>query len=120
MARRHLRIVVFPETRRSWTARGLDHDLSAEGRTIEAALDTLLRITRAHIAFDLRHNCEPLSAFATAPRAYWEAFAGGRRLTIPTALDWTDVGSPPQIIAAVVSKHPAIRPRFEALAGRAS
>lgn len=110
MARSRLRIVVFPETRRTWIARGLEHDLSAEGRTIEAAVDTLLKITRAHIAFDLRHHCEPLSAFARAPQAYWNAFARGTRLPISTPLDWIDGESPPQIIAAVVSQHPAIRP----------
>lgn len=110
MPRCRLRILVFPETHRTWIARGLDYDLSAEGRTIEAAVDTLLRIVRAHIAFDLRHHREPLSAFASAPRAYWGAFARGTPLPVPIPLDWIDGGPPPQIIATVVTQHPAIRP----------
>ena len=32
MAPPRLRILVFPETHGTWTARGLEHDLAAEGR----------------------------------------------------------------------------------------
>jgi len=106
----HLRIVVFPETRRTWTARGLDHDLAAEGRTVEAALDTLLKIARAHIAFDLRHHREPLSAFATAPPAYWNAFARGTHLMVSVPLDWAEGGAPPLITATLVTRHPGLLP----------
>ena len=70
-----LRIVVFPETPRTWTARSLERDLSAGGRTPEAAIDTLVRIAEAHIAFDARHGREPLSAFGSAPQLFWNAFA---------------------------------------------
>ena len=70
-----LRIVVFPDTPRTWTARSLERDLSAGGRTPEAAIDTLVRIAEAHIAFDTRHGREPLSAFASAPQLFWNAFA---------------------------------------------
>lgn len=105
-----LRILVFPETHRTWTARALDHDLAAGGRTIQAAVDTLLKIARAHIAYDLRHNREPLSAFAAAPPLYWNAFRRATQLPIPMHLDWSETGAPPQIVAAVVSQNPAIRP----------
>ena len=83
MAPPRLRILVFPETHGTWTARGLEHDLAAEGRTIEAAVDTLLKIARAHAAYDRRHNREPLSAFAPAPQLYWTAFTGATRLPAP-------------------------------------
>lgn len=109
MAHPRLRILVFPETYGTWTARGLEHDLSAEGRTIEAAVDTLLRIARAHVAYDLRHNREPLSAFTPAPQRYWQAFTGATRLPAPEEIDWMDNGRRIRIIAAVVSHHPAIR-----------
>ena len=104
-----LRILVFPETHGTWTARGLEHDLAAEGRTIEAAVDTLLRIARAHVAYDRRHNREPLSAFAPAPRLYWNAFTGATRLPAPAEVDWMENGGPMQVVAAVVSHHPGIR-----------
>jgi hypothetical protein len=109
MAHPRFRLVVFPESRHKWIARGLDHDLAAEGRTMEAAVDTLLKIARAHISFDIRHKREPLSGFSAAPRAYWEAFARGTRLALPAQLDWEDGGRPPRIIAAMVTEHPAIR-----------
>ena len=109
MAPPRLRILVFPETHGTWTARGLEHDLAAEGRTIESAVDTLLRIARAHVAFDRRHNREPLSAFAPAPQLYWNAFVGATRLPAPAEVDWTDSSRPMQVVAAVVSQHPGIR-----------
>src|SRR4051812_18135139 len=104
-----LRILVFPETYGTWTARGLEHDLAAEGRTIEAAVDTLLRIARAHVAYDRRHNREPLSAFAPAPERYWSAFNGATRLPAPVEVDWSENERPVKIVAAVASEHPGIR-----------
>jgi len=109
MAPPRLRILVFPETHGTWTARGLEHDLAAEGRTVEAAVDTLLKIARAHVAYDRRHNREPLSAFAPAPRRYWAAFTAATRLPAPAEVDWTESGRPMQIVAAVISEHPGIR-----------
>ena len=109
MAIRRLTILVFPEVHRTWTARGLEHDLAAEGRTIESAVDTLLKIVSAHIDYDRRHNREPLSAFAGAPALYWSAFTRGTPLQIPMNVDWLDGRLPAQIVAAVVPQHPAIR-----------
>jgi hypothetical protein len=104
-----LTILVFPETHRTWTARALEHDLSAEGNTIEAAVDTLVKIACAQIAYDRRHSRIPLSAFAAAPRIYWSAFERATRLPIPVEFNWTEPGVPPRIVAAVLAKHPAIR-----------
>jgi hypothetical protein len=109
MAPPRLRILVFPETHGTWTARGLEHDLAAGGRTIEAAVDTLLKIARAHVAFDRRHNREPLSAFAPAPQLYWTAFGGAARLPAIAEMDWFENGRTVQVVAAVVSHHPGIR-----------
>ena len=105
-----LRIVVFPETHRSWTARALEHDLAARGRTIEAAIDTLVRLIQAHVEYDRRHNRKPLSAFAAAPRVYWRAFDRGAELPIQMELDWKDTDRPARVVAAMISDHPAIRP----------
>ena len=115
MAPCRLRIVVFPESRRSWTARGLEHDLAAEGRSIEAAVDAVLKIALAHIAYDRRHRREPLSAFAPAPRLYWTAFKGGTALPLSVEVPWSGDGPPAEVSAAVVHQHPAIRP-FQVIA----
>lgn len=78
-----LSILVFPETPKTWTARCLEHDLAACGRTAEAAIDTLIRIAQAHIEFDTRHGHEPLSAFRGAPGPYWSAFARSKQMERP-------------------------------------
>ena len=105
-----LRIVVFPETHRTWTARALEHDLAAQGRTMESAIDTLVKLIQAHIAYDRRHNRKPLSAFAAAPKLYWSAFNRAAELPILMELDWQDADIPNRIVAAFVPDDPAIRP----------
>ena len=80
VAHSQLRIVVFPDSPKAWTARSLEHDLAARGTTAEAAIDTLVRIAEAHIAYDTRHGRPPLSAFASAPRLYWNAFARSQNI----------------------------------------
>ena len=105
-----LRIVVFPETHRTWTARALEYDLAARGRTIEAAIDTLVRLIQAHVEHDLRHNRTPLSAFAAAPKVYWNAFDRAAELPLQMELDWKDTDRPARVVAAMLSDHPAIRP----------
>ena len=100
MAPYGLRIVVFPETHRTWTARALEHDLAARGRTIEAAIDTLVRVIQAHVEYDLRHNRKPLSAFAAAPKVYWNAFDRAAELPLQMELDWKDTDRPARVVAA--------------------
>jgi hypothetical protein len=107
--------VVFPEGARNWTARVLEHDLSAGGRTIEGALDTLLKMTRAHIGYDVRHGREPLSTFAAAPHMYWNAFAVGTRITMPLQIEAVESIAPTTVVAAVAREHPLFSrstPRF--------
>ena len=113
MAWPHVAVLVFPETGRNWTARGLDHDISSGGRTLESAVDALLKITFAHIAYDRRHNRRPLSAFARAPQIYWNAFAGATKRPILIEAAWSDA-SPTQITVAVVNQHPALQRRLPA------
>jgi hypothetical protein len=110
-----LRIVVYPESARTWTARGLEHDLAAEGRSIELATDAVLKIALAHVAYDRRHNREPLSAFAPAPRLYWTAFQAGSALPIVMEVPWSPHGGTARIITAMLPHHPAVRP-FAAMA----
>jgi hypothetical protein len=104
-----LRILVFPDSPRSWTARGLERDLSGGGITMEAALDTVLKVIRAHINYDLRHGRHPLSAFAAAPRLYWEAFAGASRVDLRLDLAGEETGMPMRVIAATLPQHPIVR-----------
>jgi hypothetical protein len=60
-----------------WTARGLEHDVVAEGRTIGGVLRAAIRFIEAQTAFDVRHGHVPLSMFPPAPQRYWNAYTAG-------------------------------------------
>ena len=107
----HLRVLVFPETGRNWTARALEHDIAVQGRTVEAAVDSLVKVVRAHVAFDRRHNRTPLSAFTPAPRFYWNTFRDAVRRSPGRELDQKEDDGTPRIVVAVIDHHPeAYRP----------
>ena len=108
---RRLSIVAFPESRLVSTARCLEHDLMASGRTTEGAVDALLKIVRAHIDYDRRHARLPLSSFVPAPRLYWDAFRqGSRHWQFDMAADPQDTLGATQVDVSLVPQHPAIRP----------
>src|SRR5262245_19806238 len=109
MALPRLRVVVFPETTKAWTARSLEHDLAAVGRKAEAAIDPLVRVASAHIAFDIRHGRQPLSAFGAAPRPYWNAFAGASIRSKPMEVVKTEPQGPFSCMVSVTKENPAIR-----------
>ena len=75
---------------------------------MEAALDTVLKVARAHINYDLRHGRHPLSAFAAAPRLYWEAFAGATRVDIRVGLAGEETDASMRVIAATLPQHPIV------------
>lgn len=77
MSGNRLSLVVYQETPGVWVGRGIEHDLTAEGRTIGETVRAVLRMVHAHTAFDARHDREPLSAFRPAPQPYWNAFNAG-------------------------------------------
>jgi hypothetical protein len=110
VAHTRLRIVVYPETERTWTARAIEHDLSVEGRSIQSAIDALLKIALAHVTYDQQHDREPLSTFAVAPRLYWTAFHAATAPPINMNVAWSNDGEPAQIVAALLRQHPAVRP----------
>ena len=115
MTSRRLRIVVYPETRRTWTARLLEHDLSAVGRSIDLAVDAVLKLAIAHIEFDQRHQREPLSVFSAAPSLYWTAFKDATPLPFSADMPWASDGRVAHVDAAVLSHHPTVIPYFPPL-----
>ena len=106
-----LTVVVFPESNRWWIARSLERDIAAAGRTPESALDSLVKIAQAHIAFDVRHGREPLSAFAPAPRPYWKAFLDADRTGQEAELRDPERDRVIRVIAARLACHPTINAR---------
>lgn len=112
-----LRLVLFQEAPGLWVARGLEHDLGAEARSIGAAVRAVLQLVEAHTAFDRRHAHTPLAAFAPAPQAYWNAFAGG--LEIP--LEQIGVNRPADwdVHLAFAGRQPGVERRAQAMRAHA-
>src|SRR5262249_45924697 len=104
-----LTILIFQEPG-GWVARGLEHDITAQGRSLSSALEMLLGILSAHAEFDRRHNRVPLSAFGPAPQVYRNAYARATPLAIPPHR----LGGAPRparrIVAAAADVHPLRSP----------
>jgi hypothetical protein len=95
---------VVQETPGVWLARGLEHDVVVEARSIGAAVRAAVSFIQAHNAFDMRHDLQPLSAFPPAPPNYWQAYGVGTPLSltqlgISVPDDW-------DICAAVAHRRP--------------
>jgi len=101
---RRLSLVIVQEAPGFWLARGLEHDIVAEGRTIGAALRAAVRLIEAHTAFDIRHAHRPLEAFRAAPQSCWNAHTAGT----PVSLVQMDVAAPVgwEICAAIAHSRP--------------
>ena len=82
MATKRLRLVIFPDAPGVWIARGLEHDLGAEARTIGEAVRKAMQFVQAHTDFDIRHDHLPLAAFPPSPQKYWNAFSAGTPLPL--------------------------------------
>jgi hypothetical protein len=65
-----------------WVARGLEHDLAVEGRSLESVVESIHRLVNAHADFDRRHGRQPLSPFPAAPSRYWQAFERAQPLPL--------------------------------------
>jgi hypothetical protein len=82
MEPRGLRVLLFQKMRGVWVARGLEHDLAVEGRSLESVVESIHRLVNAHVDFDRRHGHVPLSPFPAAPSRYWQAFERAQPLAI--------------------------------------
>jgi hypothetical protein len=101
-AQNRLSLVVYQDVPGVWVSRGIEHDLTAEGRSIGETVRALLRMVQAHAAYDARHARPPLSAFRPAPQSCWNAFSGG----IPVALSELGALEPPHwTIAVAIARH---------------
>jgi len=87
-----------------WVARGLEHDLSVEGRSLESVVDSIHRLVNAHVDFDRRHGRAPLSPFPAAPSRYWQAFERAEPLTVRNDASGEPLFGP--IMIAVSSEDP--------------
>ena len=105
MEPRGLRVLLFQKMRGVWVARGLEHDLSVEGRSLESVVDSIHRLVNAHVDFDRRHGRVPLSPFPAAPSRYWQAFARAEPLAVRNESSSEPLFGP--IMIAVSSEDPS-------------
>ena len=98
-----LRLVILQETPGVWLVRGLEHDVSVEGRSIGTAVRAAVGFVEAHTAFDRRHDLTPLCAFPPSPSKYWDAYGAGS----PVALSQLGIDAPAgwDICAAVAHRR---------------
>lgn len=89
--------------------------MMASGRTTDLAVDALLKMIRAHIDFDRRHQRQPLSGFVPAPRIYRDAFEKGQQRWIFHDMPPLSRNARTLVAVAVVQQNPAIRP-FDTMA----
>jgi hypothetical protein len=97
-----LSLVVYQDVPGVWVGRGIEHDLTAEGRSIGETVRAVLRMVDAHAAFDSRHDRAPLSAFRPAPQPFWNAFSAG------TPIPLTQLGAMPPPdwdISVAIARH---------------
>jgi hypothetical protein len=97
-----LSLVVYQDVPGVWISRGIEHDLTAEGRSIGETVRAVLRMVQAHAAFDTRHDRAPLSAFRPAPQSCWNAFSAGTQVPL------SQIGAlaPPEwAISVAIARH---------------
>ena len=87
-----------------WVARGLEHDLAVEGRSLESVVESIHSLVNAHVDFDRRHGRVPLSPFPAAPSRYWQAFERAQPLAVRNEPS-SEAGFGP-IMIAVSSEDP--------------
>jgi Fe-S-cluster formation regulator IscX/YfhJ len=63
----------------SWVAQCLEHDLAAQGKTINETLKRWLCTACAHLDEDNKRGNEPFSGLDAAPAYYWTLWNDSRR-----------------------------------------
>lgn len=79
-----LRVVVFQEEG-LWVAQVLEHDINAQGASVEEAKRNLADVLLSSIALDMYLGKEPLCAIGPAPDWYWRLWVDERAETVESA-----------------------------------
>jgi len=58
----------------SWTAQGLDYDITAQGKTLQAAANGFAQVLCHQALLDIHHGLRPLQYFKPAPAEYFQKF----------------------------------------------
>lgn len=99
-----VRVVVFQEG--DWVcAQCLEHDIAAQGKTLDDCLYELERLILGHIVICIDNGLDPLHDLKPAPRQFWEWFEHSKIPLTATRFQFTArdldrhgvVVDPPQI-----------------------
>lgn len=72
--------VVLLQENDAWVAQALEYDITAQGKSMQAATDALERTVVGQLVVDLRHGLQPFEGIEQAPKQYWNHFNTGKRL----------------------------------------
>ena len=98
-----LRIVYLPEGN-SWIAQCLEHDIAAQGKTLQEAEDAFRKTIVGQVILDLRKGREPLEGIKPAPRLYWRKFDEGVRLGVDPTIDLPTDVPPAYMVEKITSE----------------
>jgi hypothetical protein len=106
-----LSVLLFQEGD-AWVLQGLEHDLAAQGPSIELAQRAFLDALHGQLRLDQQANRAPLAQLPRAPMEYWYAFdrAMTKQLvtpaTVPAQADVTMRMPPAYMIQAITDMPP--------------
>ena len=72
--------VLLLKEQETWVAQCLEHDVAAQGDSIDEALDNFGAVFTGHVMLDVREGREPLTDIPQAPKVYWDRYNKGSRL----------------------------------------
>ncbi|MBZ0118148.1 MAG: hypothetical protein K8H88_14195 [Sandaracinaceae bacterium] len=77
-----------------WVAQCLEHDIAAQGGTIDETMDAFGVVLTAQLVMDYEAGREPLAELQPAPRAYWEQLEDAKALQEAPTLPLPDFVPP--------------------------
>ena len=70
-----------------WIAQGLEHDIVAQGSSIDHVEQRFVHTLVAQVLMDLKEGKEPLADLGPAPEGWKNSFSGGRKMTFIKEID---------------------------------
>src|SRR5436189_4902715 len=98
-----IRVLLFEEevgNCKLWVAQGLEYDIVAQGKTIEAARTAFERTFMTQVCIDIEHERKPFQSVGRAPQPYFAKFKAAielkkeRSLKLPKVIPAHTIGAP--------------------------
>ena len=79
-------LLVRDRVTKGFTALVLQHDIAAQGRTVEDAIDSLIETICVEIAYHRHQNKQPFEMLRKSPDRYWRMHEEAISLPVPPSL----------------------------------